>query len=82
MSSSAVPSKAMTPPPIWRLGLSFGTIILAAFARLRRRKPARAQREFDGGSLAGVPRRILLSERSNCGGLLRETVMIRPSSRD
>jgi hypothetical protein len=33
-------------------------------------------------SLAGVPLRILLSDRSGPGALLRDTLMIRPSTRD
>ena len=36
----------------------------------------------DSSSLAGVPLRILLSERSGPGPLLRDTLMIRPSTRD
>ena len=34
------------------------------------------------GSLAGVPLRILLSDRSGPGGLLRDTLLTRPSARD
>ena len=33
-------------------------------------------------SLAGVPLRILLSDRSGPGALLRDTLLIRPSTRD
>jgi hypothetical protein len=36
----------------------------------------------DSTSLAGVPLRILLSDRSGPGTLLRDTLMIRPSTRD
>jgi len=36
----------------------------------------------DSASLAGVPLRILLSDRSGPGALLRDTLMIRPSTRD
>jgi hypothetical protein len=36
----------------------------------------------DSTSLAGVPLRILLSDRSGPGALLRDTLMIRPSTRD
>jgi hypothetical protein len=36
----------------------------------------------DSRALAGVPLRILLSDTSDPGGLLRDTLMIRPSSRD
>jgi hypothetical protein len=34
------------------------------------------------GSLAGVPLRILLSDRSGPGGVLRDTLMTLPSTRD
>jgi len=34
----------------------------------------------DSTSLAGVPLRILLSDRSGPGGLLRDTLLTRPSS--
>ncbi|HEY5893528.1 MAG TPA: hypothetical protein VIT91_09885 [Chthoniobacterales bacterium] len=36
----------------------------------------------DSTSLAGVPLRILLSDRSGPGALLRDTLMIRPTTRD
>ena len=36
----------------------------------------------DSTSLASVPLRILLSDRSGPGALLRDTLMIRPSTRD
>ena len=36
----------------------------------------------DSQSLAGVPLRILLSDRSSPGSLLRDTLLIRPSERD
>ena len=36
----------------------------------------------DSHALSGVPMRILLSDRSGPGGLLRDTLLIRPSSRD
>lgn len=36
----------------------------------------------DRDTLAGVPRRILMSERSDPGALLRDTLMTRPSERD
>jgi hypothetical protein len=36
----------------------------------------------DSTSLAGVPLRILLSDHSGPGALLRDTLMIRPSTRD
>ena len=36
----------------------------------------------DSASLAGVPLRILLSDRSGPGALLRDTLLIRPSTHD
>lgn len=36
----------------------------------------------DSNSLAGVPLRILLSDRSGPGALLKDTLMVRPSTRD
>jgi len=36
----------------------------------------------DSSALSGVPLRILLSERSGPGGLLRDTLMVRPNLRD
>src|SRR5688500_17482921 len=36
----------------------------------------------DSSSLAGVPLRVLLTDRSGPGALLRDTLMIRPSTRD
>ena len=36
----------------------------------------------DSASLAGVPLRILLSDHSGPGALLRDTLTIRPSTRD
>jgi hypothetical protein len=36
----------------------------------------------DSCSLAGMPLRILLSDRSGPGALLRDTLMTRPSTRD
>jgi hypothetical protein len=36
----------------------------------------------DAASLAGTPLRILLSDRSGPGAVLRDTLMIRPSTRD
>ena len=36
----------------------------------------------DSASLAGVPLRILLSDRSGPGAVLRDTLMIRPSTHD
>ncbi|MDR3402852.1 MAG: hypothetical protein P4L99_10180 [Chthoniobacter sp.] len=35
-----------------------------------------------GGSVAGVPRRILLSEHFGPGGPLKDTLMVRPSAQD
>ncbi|MEP6673222.1 MAG: hypothetical protein ABJF10_28995 [Chthoniobacter sp.] len=67
--------------------LLFG-LLLAAFARpgARRRAAARErlrlERLPDSTTLAGVPLRILLSDRSGPGGLLRDTLMTRPSTRD
>jgi hypothetical protein len=36
----------------------------------------------DSASLAGVPLRILLSDRSGPGGLLKDTLLTRPTKRD
>ena len=36
----------------------------------------------DNCALSGVPLRILLSEHSSPGGLLRDTLMVRPNLRD
>lgn len=42
----------------------------------------RSDRLPDSSTLAGIPLRILLSDRSGPGGLLKETLMTRPSTRD
>ena len=86
----------MTIPMILGPGVSLAGFLLFAFARRRRsrrpapRRPAaselRGDHPPDGlpykGSLAGVPLRILLSDRSGPGGLLRDTLLTRPSTRD
>jgi len=55
--------------------------------RGRRRRPASRRRIPldrlpDSASLSGVPLRILLSERSGPGALLRDTLMTRPTSHE
>jgi len=86
----------MTIPMILGPGVLLAGLLLFAFARRRRsrrsapRRPVaselRGDHPPDGlpykGSLAGVPLRILLSDRSGPGGLLRDTLMTRPSTRD
>ena len=78
----------MSIPSILGHGVLLFGLFLAVFARpgARRRSAARArlrlERLPDHTTLAGVPLRILLSDRSGPGGLLRDTLMTRPSTRD
>jgi hypothetical protein len=56
----------------------------AAILRRRRgcRVPAPVPLSHDSTSLAGVPLRILLSDRAGSGALLRDTLLTRPSRDD
>ena len=86
----------MTTAIILSPAILLAGFLLFAFARRRRsrrpapRRPAaselRGDHSPDGlpskGSLAGVPLRILLSDRSGPAGLLRDTLLTRPSTRD
>jgi hypothetical protein len=49
-------------------------------SRTRSRAAVESERIADSGTLAGVPRRVLMSERSSPGALLRETLITRPFS--
>jgi hypothetical protein len=76
-------------PTILGQGVFLIGFLLVAFARpgspgLSRRKLAREplDRLPDSSSLAGVPLRILHSERSGPGALLRDTLMIFPSTHE
>lgn len=73
--------------------LLMGFMVLAVARPGSRRRSRERQRTAAGespptqpggvtGSLAGVPLRILLSERLGPGALLRDTLMTRPSTRD
>jgi len=79
----------MTIPAILGHGVFLLASLLAGFARpgsrhrseTRRHGRANAvepERLPDSASLAGVPLRILLSDRSGPGGLLKDTLMTRP----
>ena len=85
----------MTYPFILGHGVFFFGFFLIAWVRTgARRRSARdtvaretgeripLERLPDSSSLAGAPLRILLSERSDPGALLRDTLMSRPSTRD
>jgi hypothetical protein len=83
--------KAMTIPIILDPGvLLMGLLLLASARRRSSRRPLPSELPKGHppdslpykGSLAGVPLRILLSDRSGPGGLLRDTLMTRPSTRD
>ena len=85
----------MTYPFILGHGVFLLGVFLVAFVRLGARRCSERdtvavetreriplERLPDSSSLAGVPLRILLSERSDPGAALRDTLMIRPSTRD
>lgn len=78
----------MSIPSILGRGVLLLGLLLAAFVRpgARSRSAARTRMRLarlpDSTTLAGVPLRILLSDRSGPGGLLRDTLMTRPSTRD
>jgi hypothetical protein len=78
----------MSIPSILGHGVLLFGLLLAVFARwgAHSRSAARTRMRLarlpDSTTLAGVPLRILLSDRSGPGGLLRDTLMTRPSTRD
>lgn len=71
-------------------GVFLLSLLMLAFVRLRFRTHGYHRRRHriapdhmsDCHSLAGVPLRILLSDRSGPGAVLRDTLRIRPSSHD
>jgi hypothetical protein len=78
----------MQIPAILGHGVLLIASILAAIARPASRERAESRKRIpldrlpDSASLAGVPIRLLLSERSGPGAMLRDTLMIRPPTRD
>ena len=77
----------MPDPTILGQGVFLIGVLLVAFLRPESQKrsaraPVRVplDRLPDSVSLAGIPLRILHSEQSDPGALLRATLMIRPSS--
>jgi hypothetical protein len=69
----------MTSPTILGYGVFLIGMLFVAFARPPRRRLQAADQQPDSGSLAGVPRHILHSDRSGPGTVLRDTLMTRPS---
>jgi hypothetical protein len=73
----------MSIPSILGHGVFLISVAMLSLARWRLPSyQPRRHRHPGSHSLAGVPLRILLSDRSGPGAVLRYTLIVRPSTRD